>query len=727
MRAGPRRGACDAVVVAVTCALSLWSTRHLLRVVSWPNDLAQHDAMVSWATRRWRGGHVPTDGWFPWLSGGLPQFHHYQSLPHTLTGALGLVTGPHRALHLVLWLLVGTFPIPVYLGGRALGLSGPAAVAAAVASPLVRSATGYGFEPFSYLWLGNGLWSQAWGMWCAPLALGWSARAVRTGRGMRQAVLAVGLTLVCHLPTGWFVVLAVGLWCLAAPGERRARIPRAVRIAGLGCLAAAWVLVPFLVDRWAVNDSSFNSQGAFADSFGWRRVGGWLLAGDILDAGRVPVLSAIAAVGLLVVLARWSAAPGGGREVVLVVAASTVLFVGRDPFGPVIALLPGASQVFLHRYVATLQLGLVWAFGLGAEHLVGLVLASRVGARCGPASDWGPRRAAMARGAVAAIVLLVSVAPAMRSTVRLLDGDRRWVEAQGAADATDGADVAALVRAARRRGGGRLFAGTMNGTGRAVRVGSVPVAIWFAHHEVDALGYTLRVSALAADLETYLDPTSIVDLELFGIRWVIQLRGEPGAAGTRWVTSRGSFQLREVPFGGLVAAVDLLGPWLPVDNDALAATLLAPARAGGRGPVAVREVRLGGRSPVVPASTSTEPDHPGRVVRAREHLADGALDATVDLDRDAALLVRANWNPRWRATVDGKAVAPVMVAPTWLAVPVPAGRHQVALRYRPWPWTPPLLVLALLAVLGAGINRPRWRGVGGGRRRGRDPEAPRDS
>ena len=236
-----------------------------------------------------------------------------------------------------------------------------------------------------------------------------------------------------------------------------------------------------------------------------------------------------------------------------------------------------------------------------------------------------------------------------------------------------------------------------------------------------------RQAALAADLETYLDPTSIVDLELFGIRWVIQLRGEPGAAGTRWVTSRGSFQLREVPFGGLVAAVDLLGPWLPVDNDALAATLLAPARAGGRGPVAVREVRLGGRSPVVPASTSTEPDHPGRVVRAREHLADGALDATVDLDRDAALLVRANWNPRWRATVDGKAVAPVMVAPTWLAVPVPAGRHQVALRYRPWPWTPPLLVLALLAVLGAGINRPRWRGVGGGRRRGRDPEAPRDS
>ena len=81
-----------------------------------------------------------------------------------------------------------------------------------------------------------------------------------------------------------------------------------MRIAALGSLSAAWVLVPFLLDRWAVNDSSFNSQGAFADSFGWRRVGGWLLAGASLDAGRVPVLSAIAAVGLLVVLARWSAA-----------------------------------------------------------------------------------------------------------------------------------------------------------------------------------------------------------------------------------------------------------------------------------------------------------------------------------------------------------------------------------------------------------------------------------
>ena len=41
-----------------------------------------------------------------------------------------------------------------------------------------------------------------------------------------------------------------------------------------------------------------------------------------------------------------------------------------------------------------------------------------------------------------------------------------------------------------------------------------------------------------------------------------------------------------------------------------------------------------------------------------------------------------SFHPRWTATVDGQAVAPVLVAPGFLAVNVPAGTHAVELRYR---------------------------------------------
>ena len=127
-----RRPTGPATIVATVAAIDLWSVRHLLQVVSWPNDLPFHLAMVSWAEGRFRAGQVPTDGWFPRLSGGLPQFHLYQSLPHLLTGGLGVPLGAERATHLVLWFLVGTFPVTVFIGARALGLSVRAATVAAV-------------------------------------------------------------------------------------------------------------------------------------------------------------------------------------------------------------------------------------------------------------------------------------------------------------------------------------------------------------------------------------------------------------------------------------------------------------------------------------------------------------------------------------------------------------------------------------------------------------------
>ena len=58
-------------------------------VVLWPeradvwylNDASIHRSMVRWAADRIRDGHMPFDGWYPYLSLGASRFHHYQSLP----------------------------------------------------------------------------------------------------------------------------------------------------------------------------------------------------------------------------------------------------------------------------------------------------------------------------------------------------------------------------------------------------------------------------------------------------------------------------------------------------------------------------------------------------------------------------------------------------------------------------------------------------------------------
>ena len=49
------------------------------------NDSSFHLQMVRWAGGQIREGRVPLDGWYPYLTLGSSFFHHYQSLPHTLT------------------------------------------------------------------------------------------------------------------------------------------------------------------------------------------------------------------------------------------------------------------------------------------------------------------------------------------------------------------------------------------------------------------------------------------------------------------------------------------------------------------------------------------------------------------------------------------------------------------------------------------------------------------
>lgn len=78
----------------------------------------------------------------------------------------------------------------------------------------------------------------------------------------------------------------------------------------------------------------------------------------------------------------------------------------------------------------------------------------------------------------------------------------------------------------------------------------------------------------------------------------------------------------------------------------------------------------------------------------------GTIALDVETAEDGLLLVRHSWAPGWRATVDGAEVPVYQAAGLYFAVPVPAGRHQVTLRYRT-PGFVPGLAVAVLFVLAA--------------------------
>src|SRR5947209_1772106 len=261
--------------------------------------------MVRCATAQFSAGHLPLTSWFPYLGLGSPHFLHYQSLPAMVTGLLGVAIGPDAAFRWSLYILLALWPVSVYLGARLFGIGRWSAAASAVMSPFLMSVPGVGYEQKAYLWIGYGVWAQLWASLTLPLAWGASWRAIRFGRNYFLAVLLISLTVALHFETGYLAILPLVLWPLVS---RSGIVPRVRRAAIVGCgvlLASAWVVAPLIEQRpWAGLNEALQ-RTPLVNGYGADQVLGWLFSGQMLDAGRVPVITVFALIGLLLSACRW--------------------------------------------------------------------------------------------------------------------------------------------------------------------------------------------------------------------------------------------------------------------------------------------------------------------------------------------------------------------------------------------------------------------------------------
>ena len=166
----------------------------------------------------------------------LPPLPEPPAHAHGVRGARRPARATRRTYLWILYLLLALWPISVYLGARLLGWDRWTAAAAAAVSPLIVSASGYGYEHGSYTWQGYGVYSQLWAMWLLPLAWGLTWRAVARGKHYAAAAAALALTIACHFITGYLALLTVGVWVLVlgrlglpAPGRPRGARRRSAR------------------------------------------------------------------------------------------------------------------------------------------------------------------------------------------------------------------------------------------------------------------------------------------------------------------------------------------------------------------------------------------------------------------------------------------------------------------------------------------------------------------
>jgi Gpi18-like mannosyltransferase/putative flippase GtrA len=689
-------GRWPAVLVALACALGLVFLHPQTAAPQNLNDSAFHLQMVRWAHEEIGEGRVPLDGWYPNLTLGSSFFHHYQSLPETITAYVAHATGssPRTAYLWILYLLLALWPVAIYAAGRLFELGKWPAAAAAAAAPLLVSAPGYGYEHATYTWAGYGVYSQLWAMWLLPLSWGLAWQAVAHGRRYAQAVAALAFTIACHFITAYLALLVLPVWVLVLGGAGIGRrIGRAALLAGGSLVVASWVLVPLLADIPWTTRSAYYAGTFYADSFGARTVLGWLAGGGLFDSGRLPVVTALVLLGAGVCVAR-ARTDVRARALLGAFGLSLLLFFGRPTLGPVLDLIPGFGDVQIHRFVMGVHLAGILIAGVGLAWALGSVapLARRV----------APARLAAAGGLAAVGLAVALLAPAWTERISYDRHDAALAREQRAADATDGQDLDRLVAVAKAGGGGRVYAGLRAGWGRRYTVGHVPVYAWLAERDADAVGFTFRtIASLSTDVEAAFDETNPAQYEQLGIRYLLMPADRRPPVEAQLLAESGRHRLYSVETSGYLDVVDRTTAIAANRTDLERAT-----RAWRTSSLALRGVYPGvafagepGPPPTF-AGPEPPPGRAGKVVALRERPADGVFGATVEAARPAVALLKASYDPRWSVTVDGRPADPVMMAPSLVGVDVPPGRHTVEFRYVPYRGYPLLLALGALTLLG---------------------------
>jgi len=659
------------------------------------NDDAEHLLFIQQASDAWASGQDPLDFWVPQLELGFPQFLYYQNLPHLLVAALGKVTFglvPLRTLFdLVRYLLLVGFPLTVFWSMRRLGFSAVAAAIGAAAGSLLSGAHRYGFEYDSYVWRGLGVYTQIFGMHLSFIALAALHRVATRGSGIITAGLVCAALALSHLIYAYMtaitavVLLLFGLTRANAAG-------RVLRFGAVGALAGvigAYMWVPFFAQAGYLNASPYLERAKY-DSFGAPTILGWLVTGDLLDHGRLPVLTALLACGIVATIVTRT------RLLVLTLglfALWLVLYFGRPTLGPIADLLPLHDGLLLHRFIGGVDLFAILLIGAGGAYLWELARA-----------EVTPRRLAAVATATAILFL-----PVLAERWSYYADNATWMRVtQAALDAdTDAKTVLAALAA---QPPGRVYAGLRNNWGEALDFGipfrSVHLYNLLAFERFDAVAPPYRGASLNSDLLFDFNDRDAAEYRLFDVAYVIAPPSATLAPGVVPIVSTPKYVLYRAPGGGYAEYAAIA----PSETASSQLDLFERARAWLRGSGATswqfaRYVYRQAASFGVAVPIADCPRPGISYARAQS----SRFDVLASCTEDSAMVLKVTYHPNWHVTVDGHEVPTFLVSPSYVGFALPAGQHFITAEYRSAPLKDPLFFLGAAVALGAIGSRFRFR------------------
>jgi hypothetical protein len=653
------------------------------------NDGSEHVAFVRRAADAWSRGENLLDFWFPEFELGVPQFLNYQHLPHVFVVLLGRLTAGTvdlRTLYDVTrYALLLGFPLTVFWSMRTMGFTSVASAIAAAASSLISGNHRYGFEYDSYLWRGFGMFTQLFAMHLSFVALATVHRVANKGTGIFAAALACTALALSHLLYAYmfaitaFVLLLFGLTRENAVG----RVRRLALVGAITAAATSYMWLPFFMHSAYINVSPY-VEAAKYDSYGAAQILSWLFTGDLLDHGRLPVLTLLLASGVIATVitrARLSLLS------LILFSLWLVLYFGRPTLGRLVDLLPLHDGLLLHRLVGSVDIFAILLIGVGGAWL------------------WDLLRVSASRGRLLALAgaTLVLLAPALAERFAYYRQNADWMrQTQAALDADR--DAATVLDELSRQPPARVYAGLRANWGQTLTFGipfnSVRFYNLLADVGLDAVSPPIESFSLNADLLWEFNDRDLSHYRLFNVGYVIAPSTLTLPPELRVLTRTSRYVLYAAPGGGYAEYAAITDRQAAPTTHALVARELAWLRAGE--PARWTLVRYDYPRPEPAGATAPISDCPAGQV-AYERVQPARFEFVARCGAASAMVVKVTYHPNWRVTVDGIEVATFMASPSLLAFALPAGEHFIVAEYRSTPIKAPLLVLGAVVLAASGL------------------------
>lgn len=316
------------------------------------DDVFHYSLAVSMLDEIQHGGN-PIDHWVPYWSLGFPVFHHYQHLPHLVVVLAYYLLFQTVSLffifHLIFYLILVFYPLVLYFSLRKMRFSRLAAAGAALFSLSLSNINGYGFELGAFVWRGSGIYSQLWAMLLMPLALSSIYKTLEENQGYFQSVIFLFLLANSQIMFSLMGMITASLFIFTSfkPGEIWERLKRLLLIFVLFFVVVSYLLIPAIVDSPYHAHSPYDFPEKW-NSYGWQYITTQFLNGNLLDFGRISILTVLAVTGLLFSLSkkafnyRWA---GAGFILWF------LLYFGRPTWGALYNIFPMSSSLHLHRFV----------------------------------------------------------------------------------------------------------------------------------------------------------------------------------------------------------------------------------------------------------------------------------------------------------------------------------------------------------------------------------------